>query len=135
MRFRIDFMSLPLHIRKARFRQFQLLAFSKGIIWGSGRHIPYTIKRLDEFGKSMAGIKEGFGRRAYNMFSMTDKDIPIIDIKEALKQLKEYKPSETTKVDQGTVQSFNASTATTSYTIPTGFSSIVRATTGYDWGI
>ena len=103
MKFRVDFMSLPLHIRKARFRQFQILALSKNIIWGSARKTPYPVRRLKQFHPSMVCIKTGYGRYKYNMFSTDERDIPIIDIKEAIKLLQEYKVNETTKIDKGTV--------------------------------
>jgi len=120
MNFRVDFMSLPLHIRKARFRQFQILALSKGIIWGSTRKIPYPVRRLEAFYPSMVCIKTGYGRHKYNMFSTSEKNLPIIDIKQAIKLLQEYKINETTKVDKGTVQDSYASTTATSYTISQG---------------
>lgn len=118
MKFRVDFMSLPLHIHKARFRQFQILALSKGIIWGSGRYTPYPVRRLKQFHPSMVCIKTGYGRYKYNMFSTNERDIPIIDIKEAIKQLKEYIPNEKREIKSVTVQNTDASTTTTSYTIP-----------------
>jgi len=115
MNFRVDFMSLPLHIRKARFRQFQILALSKGIIWVSGRDTPYPVKRIKELHPNMVSIGPSWGK--LKMFSSNNKDIPIINVKEAIKLLQEYKPDETTKIDQRTVQDTNASTTTASYSI------------------
>ena len=133
MNFRVDFMSMPLYIRKARFRQFQLLALSKGIIWGSGRYTPYPVRRLQDFHPSMVSIQ--LERSTHRMLSSSNKNIPIIDIKEAIKLLQEYKVNETTKVDQGTVQDTYASTTATSYTIPSSLPGLVRANAGVDWGI
>ena len=130
--FRVDFMSMPVPKRKAKFRQFQLLAFSKNIIWGSGRTTPYPITRLKQFLPGMVTILSGHDRRnSWSMFSSNCKDYPVIDIKEALQLLKEYKPYEAREIDQRTVQSIDATTTATSYTIPT---SIVGGAIFTSWG-
>lgn len=128
--FRVDFMSMLVPKRKAKFRQFQLLALSKGIIWGSGRTTPYPITRLKQFLPGMASICPGYDRsNPWSMFSSSCKDYPVIDIKEALQLLKEYKPDEARKIDQRTIQSIDATATTASYIVP---SSISGATIGVD---
>lgn len=129
MKFRVDFMSIPLPIRKARFKQFQELAFSKGIIWNSGASRAYSVTRLRTVfhpGMVMVSDSHNIIPRMYNS---TNKDIPVINIKEAFKQLKEYKPSETAKIDQRTVQSLDATATTASYIVPTSEFSTVIGTT------
>lgn len=128
--FRVDFMSMPVPKRRAKFRQFQILAFSKGIIWGSGRTTPYPITRLKQFLPGMATISPGDGRRnPWRISSSSCKDYPVIDIKEALQLLKEYKSDEARKIDQRTVQSVDATTTATSYIIPTSEFSAAIGTT------
>ena len=129
--FRVDFMSIPVPKRKAKFRQFQLLALSKGIIWGSGRTTPYPITRLKQFLPGMVTILSGYGAYPWNMFSSSCKDYPVIDIKEALQLLKEYKPDEARKIDPRTVQSVDATTTTASHFIP---QSIVGRAIFTSWG-